>query len=383
MLEQEMQKQFAEFADAVKESIALFKGQEALVKVLQTRITELEQKVLDNTVCTTLDATDGAVGFTDPKKAKDFVSLVRSIFNKEDSMVMSAKDMVEGRDPDGGYLVQPEYRNTMLSLIQQYGTARQFCTVIPMTTTELIMPKLTGGVQVYWIGEGQTMTETKPTFGEFRMTVKKLAALVPMTSELLADSSLAIANLLATLFAQALAKEEDRIVFVGNTSAGDPFNGVLRDPGVYSFPLASGHTTFGSATADELADVTSRNSLYTQGARWYMHRTIFNKVRQLKDGDGMYIWGNPTMGADEGLIWGYPYTLVEVMPAVTATAVSTPYMFFGNLQHYYIGDRQQMTLARSEHVGFASDKVYLRVLEREGMAYALPETGTAVVTAAS
>jgi HK97 family phage major capsid protein len=89
------------------------------------------------------------------------------------------------------------------------------------------------------------------------------------------------------------------------------------------------------------------------------------------------------MSADEGLIWGYPYTLVESMPAVTATAISTPYMFFGNLMHYYIGDRQQMTLARSEHVGFAADKVYLRVLQREGMAYALPETGTAVTTAAS
>ena len=249
--------------------------------------------------------------------------------------------------------------------------------------SELIMPKLTGGVQVYWIGEGQTITETQPTFGEFRMTVKKLAALVPMTSELLNDANLAIANLLATLFAQALAKEEDRIVFVGNTAASDPFNGVLRDPGVYSHILGSGKTKFTSATAGDLADVTSRNSLYTQGARWFMHRTIFNVIRQLQDGDGMYIWGNPTQSSDQGLIWGYPYTLVENMPAVTATAVSTPYIFFGNLMHYYIGDRQQMTLARSEHVGFAADKVYLRVLQREGMAYALPETGVAVTTAAS
>jgi len=380
MLDHDMKKQFDEFSSSVKESIALFKNQDALVKTLQQRIGELEQRVLDNSVCTILESTHGEVGFTDPKKAKEFVTLVRHIFNKDDYAV---KDLVEGRDADGGYLVQPEYRNTMMSLIEQYGVARQFCTVIPMSTTELIMPKLTGGVQVYWIGEGQTITETQPTFGEFRMTVKKLAALVPMTSELLNDANLAIANLLATLFAQALAKEEDRIVFVGNTAASDPFNGVLRDPGVYSHILGSGKTKFTSATAGDLADVTSRNSLYTQGARWFMHRTIFNVIRQLQDGDGMYIWGNPTQSSDQGLIWGYPYTLVENMPAVTATAVSTPYIFFGNLMHYYIGDRQQMTLARSEHVGFAADKVYLRVLQREGMAYALPETGVAVTTAAS
>ncbi len=380
MLDHDMKKQFDEFSSSVKESIALFKNQDALVKTLQQRVTELEQRILDNSVCTSLEATHGEVGFTDPKLAKEFVTLVRHIFNKDDYAV---KDMVEGRDADGGYLVQPEYRNTMMSLIEQYGVARQFCTVIPMSTTELIMPKLTGGVQVYWIGEGQTISETQPTFGEFRMTVKKLAALVPMTSELLNDANLAIANLLATLFAQALAKEEDRIVFAGNTAASDPFNGVLYDPGVYGHILGSGKKTFSSATAGDLADVTSRNSLYTQGARWFMHRTIFNVIRQLQDGDGMYIWGNPTMSSDQGLIWGYPYTLVESMPAVTATAVSTPYIFFGNLMHYYIGDRQQMTLARSEHVGFAADKVYLRVLQREGMAYALPETGVAVTTAAS
>lgn len=380
MLDHEMKKQFDEFSSSVKESIALFKNQDTLVKTLQKRIDELEQRVLENSVCSTLDSTHGEVGFTDVKKAKEFITIVRHIFNKDDFAV---KDMVEGRDPDGGYLVQPEYRNTMLSLIQQYGVARQFCTIIPMNTTELIMPKLTGGVQVYWIGENQTIGETQPSFGEFRMTVKKLAALVPMTSELLNDASLAIANLLATLFAQALAKEEDRIVFTGNTAVGDPFNGVLRDPGVYSHVLGSGKTTFASATADDLANATSRNPLFTQGARFFMHRTVFNVIRQLKDGVGMYIWGNPTMSADEGLIWGYPYTLVESMPAITATAISTPYMFFGNLMHYYIGDRQQMTLARSEHVGFAADKVYLRVLQREGMAYALPETGTAITTAAS
>ena len=383
MLDLEMKKQFDEFSASVKESIALFKNQDATVKVLTDRVNELERRLLDSVRCETLELTDGRVGFTNPKHAKDFVGLVRSVFNKDDAAIISNKDLVEGRDPDGGYLVQPEYRNTLMSLIEQYGVARQFCTVVPMSTTELIMPKLTGGVQVYWIGEGQTISSTQPTFGEFRMTVKKLAALVPMTSELLNDSSLAIANLLATLFAQALAKEEDRVVFTGNTAVNDPFNGVLNDPGVGTYTLASGHEKFTEVDAAELADVTSGRALYTQGARWFMHRTIFNVVRQIKDGDGMYIWGNPTQSADQGLIWGYPYTLVESMPAVTATAVSTPFIFFGNLQHYYIGDRQQMTLARSEHVGFAADKVYLRVLQREGMAYALPETGIAIKTAAA
>lgn len=66
------------------------------------------------------------------------------------------------------------------------------------------------------------------------------------------------------------------------------------------------------------------------------------------------------------MIWGYPYTLCELMPTISASGAGKPMIFFGNLQHYYIGDRQQMTVARSEHVGFAQDKTFLRVLQREG-----------------
>jgi HK97 family phage major capsid protein len=379
----ETRKQFDEFAASVKESIAMFKGQDALVKQLQNDVLELKQRLLENTQAGSLELTHGDVGFTNPKHAKDFVNLVRAVFNKDDGFVMSSKDLVEGRDPDGGYLVQPEYRNTLLSLIEQYGVARQYCTVIPMSTTELIMPKLTGGVQVYWIGETQTISETQPSFGEFRMTVKKLAALVPMSSELLADASIAIANLLATLFAQALAKEEDRIVFVGKTTSNDPFNGVLYDPGVGTLTMAGGKKAFTDISAGNLAEAASGRSVYTGGARFFMHRTIFNLVRQLQYTTGEYIWGAPTMGNDEGTIWGFPYTLVESMPSIADTGVSKEFIFFGNLMHYYLGDRQQMTIARSEHVGFAQDKVYLRVLQREGMAYALPETGLAIKTAAS
>ena len=381
MFDLETRKQFDEFAASVKESISLFKNQDALVKQLQSDVLELKQRLLDNTRSETLEATHGAVGFTNAKQAQDFVSLVRAVFNKDDNFVMSNKDMVEGRDADGGYLVQPEYRNTLLSLMEQYGIARQYCTVIPMSTTEMIMPKLTGGVQVYWIGENQTISETQPSFGEFRMTIKKLAALVPMSSELLNDASIAIANLLATLFAQALAKEEDRIVFVGKTSANDPFNGVLYDPAVGTLTLPSTKKAFTDITAANLAEATSGRSVYTTGARFFMHRTIFNLVRQLQYSGGEYIWGAPTMGNDEGLLWGYPYTLVETMPSITDTGDGKEFIFFGNLMHYYIGDRQQMTIARSEHVGFAQDKVYLRVLQREGMAYALPETGLAIKTA--
>lgn len=374
----EVQQQIADFGKSINSALDMFKGQDTLIKAMQQKISDLETKLLES-YSPTIESQ--GLGFQDAKLAKNFVTMVKGIFVKDDERV---KDMVEGRDPDGGYLVRPEYRNTLLSIMEQYGLARQRCTVIPMKTTELVMPKLTGGVQVYWIGEGQTIPQTQPTFGEFRMTVKKLAALVPMTSELLDDSSIAIANLLGMLFGQALAKEEDRVVFTGNVTAGDPFNGVLNTTGVGAYTMGAGCTTYAKVTADDLADViASQPASLIDGAQWYFHRTILNVLRKLKDKDDNYIWAQPTADGQPGTIWGYPYTLCELMPKVAdGSQNGKPFMFFGNLQHYYIGDRQQMTIARSEHVGFAQDKIFLRILQREGMAYAIPETGVVVKTAA-
>jgi len=375
----EVSKQIAEFSQSVQTALQMFKGQDTLIKALQNQVDALERKALESVQTSVLSS--NGMGFTDAKLAKNFVQLVKGIFIKEDSMV---KDMTTAVDPDGGYLILPEYRNTLIMIMEQYGLARQRCTVIPMSTSELIMPRLTGGVQVYWIGEGQTMSQTQPAFGEFRMSIKKLAALVPMTSELLNDASIAIANLLATLFAQALAKEEDRVCFVGDVAGNaDPYNGVFHDPGVKTYTMPTGKNKFTDITADDLANViASQPPTLISGAQFYMHRTIHNVLRQLKDTYGQYIWAAPTADGQPGTIWGYPYSVSELLPAITATGASKPFIFFGNLQHYYIADRQQMTVARSEHVGFAQDKIFLRVLQREGMAYALPETGVVVKTAA-
>lgn len=381
-------KQFAEFQQSLKEALTTFGAQKEIITAQSTQIDGLKSLIADlESRVALLKATDSlglvknhGFGFHDSDNAKNFVNIMKGIFTKDHSV----KDLTEGVDSDGGFLVPTDSRNTILSLMEMYGLGRQSCTILPMGSNELTLPKLTSGVRVFWIGEGKTIQETQPSFGELKLIVKKMAALVPVTSELLDDSSIAIANLLATLFAQALAKEEDRVVFMGNVPVNsDPFNGVMFDPDVKVYTMPATKTSFNDITADDLANVIAGLSkTLIQGAQFYMHRTVFNVIRKLKDTQGNYIYSEPN-GNDPGMIWGYPYTLTESLPSITDSAVSTKFIFFGNLKHYYIGDRKKMSIARSEHVGFASDKIYLRVIQREGMGYALPETGTVIKTAAA
>lgn len=376
-------KQFAEFTASVQKALDLFNNQQAVVAGLKQSLDSLQQRfdLLKDHPGTFTGAKHG-FGFQDAAAAKGFMQLARAVYTRDPG----AKDLSEGVDSEGGYTVPTEYRNTIISLIEMYGDARSRCTVLPMQRDEMTMPRLTGGVRTYWIGEGKTISETQPSFGELRFIVKKLAAMVPVTSELLDDTTISIANLLSTLFAQAIAKEEDRVVFTGDVSgAGDPYNGVLYDPGVTNHVLASGKNTFAEIDADDLADViASRSRALIAGAEWYMHRTILNVVRKLKfSATGEYVFSPDTAPGTPGQLWGYPVNVVESMPSISDSGASKPYIFFGNLQHYYIADRKAFSMARSDHVGFATDRVFLRGIQRIAMAYAIPETGVAVVTAAA
>lgn len=381
-------KQFEEFSTSLTSALGLFKTQADEIAQLKQAIHDMEKGVLSRNIERSYSQ-KASFGFTDPAEAKNFLVFCKGVFTRDPSV----KDMTEGTDSEGGFLVPEEWRPNLIQMLEVYGVARRECTVLPMSREELVMPKLTSGVQTYWIGEGKTIPNTQPAFGELRLVAKKLAALVPMTSELLADTAIEIANLLLTLFAQAIAKEEDRVVFTGDVSgASDPFDGIMADPDVTAFTLDSGQTTFASVTADNLADViASLTPTVSDGAKWYMHRTVFNVIRKLhsltydgstKSSDNNYIFSAP-QGTDPGTIWSYPYELVETMPSITDTAVSTPFMILGNMKHYYIADRQKLSIARSEHVGFAQDKIYLRVIQREAMAAAVPEAFTTVNTAAS
>ena len=373
---------FGSMVESVEKALGMFDLQKKEIAQLQATIKDLQHRVTLNVLAGHTDPSK-PFGFTANSDAKDFLHFVRSVFTQDFSVL---RDMNETSNVEGGYTVPVEWRDMLIMLLENYGIARgpNGVTVVPMSREELVMPKLVNGVQVYWIGEGKQIPTTQPDFGELRLIAKKLAALVPVTSELLEDSTVDIANLLMTLFAQAIAKEEDRIVFTGDVSGNaDPFNGIMFDPDVVQMPMASGDTSIADIDADFLSTVsTSLTPVANTDTRFYMHRTVFNYVRTLKASDGHYIWSKPD-STDPGAIWGVPYTLVETMPTINDDAADLPFMIYGNLSHYMIGDRRQMTLARSEHVGFAQDKIFLRVLQREGMGASVPQAFINIRTAAS
>ena len=142
------------------------------------------------------------------------------------------KQLSEGSDPAGGFLVPEEFKILMFKRAVEASVIRPFATKIPMGTDTLNLPLLNdtthteagglfGGVIVHWTEEAGSKTLTDPVFRRVKLIAKKLTGLTYVSDELLADSAIALEALLIELFGTAIAWYEDE-AFIDGSGVGEP-----------------------------------------------------------------------------------------------------------------------------------------------------------------
>jgi HK97 family phage major capsid protein len=102
----------------------------------------------------------------------------------------------EGTGGDGGWLVPPEFADSIWQKVQGEGSLLTRCAAFTTSRNSLTFPKdettpwdNSAGVTVFWEGEGASGTEAKPKFEIETARLSKLMALVKTSEELLEDSS--------------------------------------------------------------------------------------------------------------------------------------------------------------------------------------------------
>lgn len=290
----------------------------------------------------------------------------------------------------GGYLVPPQLMAEVLRIIPTgYGVARSDMTYLPFSGpgNERKIPTLASGITATWTGEGVAKTGTNPTFGLVTQTLKKLACIIPFTEEILEDSAINLTQLVATLFAEAVAKEEDIQFFMGT---GSPWTGILMNGDVNSVPFSGSFET--TALSDALLDMQyATPSGALAGAKYYMHRQFLGMVRKLKSTvTGAYIFQDAVGNAPASLL-GYPVQLCEAFPTTTDydNGYSGGAIGFGNLKvAAYLGDKQQIRAKLLDQATITDgdgttvinlaeqDMLALRLEERVGYVVAVPKAFT-------
>ena len=294
-----------------------------------------------------------------------------------------------------GLLIPEELRAEVLRLAQvEYGVARREMWYLPFSGAgnSRKIPTLASGISVYWTDEKAKKSGTQPTFGLITQTLKKLAAIIPFTEEILEDSAIDLTSLTAQLFAEAVSKEEDLQFFAGT---GAPWTGIINNSLVNTVPMTVGDVAE-DITADDLLDMIDETPAGAlAGSKFYLNRTMLSVIRKLKDDDKNYIFQRPSE-TTPAQIWDYPYVLVEALPGKTFATANKGFLIFGNLRMACVlGDKQSIRAKMLDQATITDgdgetiinlaeqDMVALRLEERVGYVIALPEAITVLKTGAS
>ena len=282
--------------------------------------------------------------------------------------------MNEGVGSEGGFTVPTEFRATLMRDVLDQSILLNRCTQIPMATNSVEIPVIKettraagsvyGGVVVYRVSEGGTITSSMPTFSKVRLQLIKFAALAYVTSELLEDSPISMEPLLTSMFSEAIAFQIDDDIVNGN-GAGQ-FLGVLNAPSLATQD-AEANQVASTIVTNNILKMWSRLKSRSQGnAVWIANQATFPQLATLAlevgaagSSAGLLqqttngVTGRPIMS-----LLGSPLVLTEHCPALGSVGD----IILGDYRQYLIGQKAggAIAAATSIHLRFLTDETAFR-----------------------
>lgn len=277
----------------------------------------------------------------------------------------------EGVDSEGGYLVPDEYEHTLIMGLEDTNVIRAHAHVFTTSNGVHKIPVVASKGTASWIDEEGAYTESDDVFGQEQIDAHKLGTIIKISEELITDSVFNLEQYFTAEFARRIGSKEEEAFLVGN-GVKKP-TGLLNETGGAQLGVTAASAT--AITADELMDLYySLKSPYRKNAVWILNDSTIKAIRKLKDGNGQYLWQPAIKDGEVNTILGKPYFTSSYAPEIGAGAKS---ILFGDLNFYWIGDRQGITFKRLNEkyadmgqIGFlASKRVDAKLILPEAVKY--------------
>jgi len=271
---------------------------------------------------------------------------------------------------DVGALVPIEFLATVIEFATAQSALIPKLWRIPMGSLTMRIPTLAqsagsyfGGLVLYHPDEAELKTETKPSFSYKTFTAKKLIGIIPLTDEVIMDSSINIINYITGLFVRGFQYKIEGEVINGTGLLGQML-GIIQDPSINLV----GRTTLGTVKYDDLVNLESALDENFQDLTWLSRRLTLNTLRKQKDTVGQPLFHdgfNPYLGTPyPPSIFGYPVIKTRNCPALGLKGD----IVLGDMGYYIWAVRQDMTIDMSRDVRFFYDETVLRfVMRMDGM----------------
>ncbi|MFC4169612.1 phage major capsid protein [Teichococcus aestuarii] len=279
----------------------------------------------------------------------------------------------------GGFLVDTRYASDFIDLLRPAVAVRRMgAREIPLPGGNLTTRKKTAGTSASYIGERQNIPLTDLQVGNMTLSAKKLAAIVPITNELLRRSSRQVDEMVREDLRESVAVTEDQQFLRGVGSATAPTGALYLAAAANKFtataiPADSTAAAIIQIVRNDLAALRLRllnsNIPMTRVGYIVSHRTaIF--LENLTDANGNKVF--PEIA--QGRIGMYPFTATTSVPDNLGTGTNESEIYFADWAQMVIGDEMRLTIAASDvatyvdgdgtvRSAFQTDETLIRVIE--------------------
>ena len=267
-------------------------------------------------------------------------------------------------DTSGGFMIPPQLRTTIMEVKPQDVLVRPRADVIPAGSppdAAITIPALDqtganpgnmfGGVQVQWIGEGDTKPETDLKLRSITLTPHEVAGVFIITDKLLRNWAASSAFVEGKL-RDAVAGAED-YAFQRGTGVNQPLGAISSGAMKFINRQTANHVTY-----VDLVNMVARFLMRGgQSPVWSMPQSALPDIMLMTDPEGHYIWQPNARDGMAGTLLGYPVRWNNRTPGLGAKGDIT----LNDWSQYLIKDGSGPFVAASEHVLFQQNKTMIKI----------------------
>lgn len=184
----------------------------------------------------------------------------------------------EGVGADGGYAVPPDFRAEILKKLDGEEQLLPLTTQITTASNSVTLPAdeqtpwaSSGGVQAYWTSEATAITQSKPALRNVTVRAEKLAVLVPLTEEVIADAS-ALSSWLMAKVPEVMNYKLNSAIIAG-TGVGQPA-GIIGAGGTVSQAAEGAQTAATVVYANVIKMYSRMRAANRKNAVWIANQEI-------------------------------------------------------------------------------------------------------------
>ena len=295
----------------------------------------------------------------------------------DDKAVQALLKQLSATTPsEGGFLISEQYARDIIPMLMSKTAVMELgARRVPMPGGNLNLPKLTGGATSYYIGENQNATKSQQTFGNVKLSSKKLVTLVPVSNDLIRNSSPEADTIVRDDMVQQMRLKIDYTAMYGDGTAYTPI-GIKKSVATANISVATGTATLSADIPGTMIGALMLDNVPMISVGWIFNARIWNAFYNLKTTTNQYIYRDEM---NRGTLNGFPFRMSNQITTANSTAGTTYFdMFLGDFSEFMFGDEMSFEFMASNEASwydgsslqsaFSLDQTVLKITAKHDMA---------------